>query len=596
MSTRNTDVVITKKQTYQKRIFVYFITLFAVFSIAILVFQFNREKRYKAGQLENTLDNITEITCKFIDLRRIEKGSYHLLDSLKSILPHENVRITVIAGDGEVLYDSYVGNFREMENHLGRPEVEKAKIEGKGANIRRSATTNQDYYYFARFFGDYYIRTAVVYNLELVHFLRAERMFVFFLIFMFLVFGVLLFYVTRRMGDFVVRLKNFAVHAGRDEKIGDPVGFPDDELGVIGQQIIQIYRKMQQARDELANEKEKLFRHLQALNAGIAFFSAKKEKTLANSHFVQYVNLISERKSISAEEIFLIPEFGKISAFIDQHTGSLSFFGQEELPRQQITIARGDRYFQVQAIVFTDRSFEILITDISRLEKRRRLKQQLTSNIAHELKTPLASIRGYLETILTNEVPPEKQKYFIERAFAQSERLSDLINDVSLLNNIEDAGELFEFQKLNLRQVVDDVIENLSNRLDRLNIRCEIDIAKSAELNGNDSLVFSIFQNLVENSIHYAGENITIRIVHYLEDETYHYFSYFDSGPGIPEEHLSRIFERFYRVDRGRSRETGGTGLGLSIVKNAVQLHKGDISVRNRPEGGLEYLFSLAKR
>ncbi|MDX9881493.1 MAG: ATP-binding protein [Prolixibacteraceae bacterium] len=586
-----------QKRTYQQRIFFYFLALFTFFTIVILIFQFNREKRYKIAQLENTLGNITGIAQKYISRHHVfENGDFRMLDSLKTILPLENVRITVIDKNGQVRYDSFVADYGEMENHLARPEVEKARLFGKGSSIRYSSTTRQDFYYYVRFFNDYFIRTAVVYNVEIVHFLQAEKIFFFFLIFMFLVFGFLLFFVTRRLGDFITRLKDFAVRAGRDEKIESPVSFPDDELGVISQQIIQIYKKMKQAKDDLGNEKEKLFRHLQALNVGIAFFSAKKEKTLANSHFIQYINLISEKPTISAGDIFGIPEFSEISGFINNHLDDDFFPGQDGLPRHEITITRGDRFFQVQVIIFADKSFEILVTDISRPERRRRLKQQLTSNIAHELKTPLASIRGYLETILSNDVPPEKQNYFIRRAFAQSERLSDLINDVSLLNNIEDAGDLFGFNMLNIRRIIGDVIENLSSRLDPMNIRCEIGVDRSVELNGNDSLIFSVFQNLVENSIHYAGKNITIRINQYLEDEGNYYFSYSDNGPGIPEEHLPRIFERFYRVDKGRSRETGGTGLGLSIVKNAIQLHKGEISVRNRPEGGLKYLFSLAKR
>lgn len=589
--------MINKKRTYQNRIFYYSLAVFTFFTIAILIFQFNREKRYKIEQLESTLDNITEITYKFIEHQHVfEVKDFKILDSLKTILPHENVRTTIIAKNGVVLYDSFVEDYEYMENHLQRPEVQKALFLEKGSSIRESATTNQDFYYYARSYNNYFIRTAVVYNVEIIHFLQAERMFIFFLVFMFVVVWLLLFFVTRRLGDFITKLKEFAIGAGRDEKFEDNVDFPDDELGVISQQIIQIYKKMKAAKDDLGNEKEKLFRHLQVLNVGIAFFSAKKEKTLANSHFIQYINLISEKSTISPGHIFLIPEFREISEFINSHLERESFSTHGELPRHEFTVERGDAFFQVQVIIFADKSFEILITDISRLERRRLLKQQLTSNIAHELKTPLASIKGYLETILSSDVPADKQRYFIEKAFAQSERLSDLINDISLLNNIEDAGELFELKKLNIRQIVDDVIENLSSRLEALNIKTTIEIDPSVELKGNDSLLFSVFQNFVENTINYAGKNMTISIRQYLEDEGNYYFSYCDNGPGIPEEHLHRIFERFYRVDKGRSRETGGTGLGLSIVKNAIQLHKGEISVRNRPEGGLEYLFSLAKK
>jgi two-component system OmpR family sensor kinase/two-component system phosphate regulon sensor histidine kinase PhoR len=333
------------------------------------------------------------------------------------------------------------------------------------------------------------------------------------------------------------------------------------------------------------------------LNEGIAFFKPNKTKMLANSHFIQYVNIISDTSSISADHLFNVPEFDELNEFLDEHLSLETVFQPNELPQIDITINKNERYFKVMCIVFADKSFEILITDITRPEKRRLLKQQLTSNIAHELKTPLASIKGYIETLMGNpNIEKEKQKYFIQKAHAQTERLNLLLNDISLLNNIEDAGELFEIKPVNVRNIVSDVLENLESRLTSKNIKCKLDIDSDVVVQGNDSLLSSVFQNLIENTVNYAGENIKIEIKNYLEDKKYHYFSYSDSGVGIPEEHLHRIFERFYRIDSGRTRELGGTGLGLSIVKNAILLHKGKISARNKPEGGLEFLFTLAKK
>lgn len=586
------------KLTFRKRLIINFLVVFAIFTLAVLLYQYDREKAYRTGQLENTLDNISEVTNRYIEHEHIfETGDFRSVDSLKSYLPDSNIRITVINMEGKVLYDSFVKDYDNLENHLGRPEVQKALYSGTGSNIRTSASTGQKFYYYARNYKSYFVRTAAIYDIRIANFLKTERIFLFFIGFLMLLVIILLFFSTRRLGEFITQLKDFALKAGNNENISKmDSDFPDNELGVIRKQIVQIYSNLKTAKDELTAEKEKLYGHLQVLKEGISIFSPEKTKILANSHFIQFINMISDKSTISAEHVFSIPEFSRIVDFIDKHHGKKILAVNKELPQIDFTIEKSEKYFQVRCIIFVDKSFEILISDVTRLEKQKLLKQQLTSNIAHELKTPLSSIIGYLETILNNpKIEPEKQKYFLEKAFSQSKRLTDLLNDISLLNNIEDAGNLFEINSLKLKPVINDVIENLKLRLTEKKMEYKIGMEDDLTVYGNESLLFSVFQNLVENSINYAGENTRIIIQNYLEDEKFYYFKYTDSGVGIPEEHLPRIFERFYRIDYGRARQSGGTGLGLSIVKNAILLHKGDISVRNSPDGGLEFLFSLPK-
>lgn len=586
-----------KQRTYQQRIFIYFFSAFTVFTLSILAFQYSREKEYRTSQLENTLDNVASMANAFIKHNKLnETGEYGRLDSIVYLAPDPEIRVTVIDPKGVVLFDSFVGEYTAMENHFQRPEVQKALYNERGANIRHSATTGQDFYYYARNYDSYFIRCAAVYNVKIQHFLKTSRVFIFFMIALFLLMWLMLYLVTKRLGEFITKLRDFAVRAGKEEDIDPNFKFPDSEFGDIQLQIVRIYNRLKRAKDDLSAEKERLFNHLYALNEGIAFFTTNKEKILANSHFIQFINMISEHSTISAESLFEIPEFAELIEKIEEYLKPGTAINPKNPPHVQITVQKNEMFFRVQGIVFADRSFEVLIEDITRPEKRRLLKQQLTSNIAHELKTPLASIKGYLETILSNKnVPQDKMQYFIERAFLQSERLNELLNDISLLNNIEDAGDLFEFKQVKLRPLINDVIENLESRINEKEIKLEVDLSDKVSVFGNDSLLSSIFQNFIENSINYAGPKVTIRIRQYLEDEKFYYFSYSDTGKGVPETHLTRIFERFYRVDEGRTRDTGGTGLGLAIVKNAVGLHKGEISVRNRPEGGLEFLFSLSK-
>lgn len=229
-------------------------------------------------------------------------------------------------------------------------------------------------------------------------------------------------------------------------------------------------------------------------------------------------------------------------------------------------------------------------------EDKNRLKRQLTQNVAHELKTPVSSIQGYLETIVSNpDLDKETKTQFIQRCYAQSRRLSSLLADISTLNKLDDAPQGYEFEKVNILELVQSVQRDTFMQMEANHVTFRALVEPDAVVEGNPSLLYSIFRNLTDNSIAYGGEGVTATVQIISEDPRFYTFSFSDNGPGVAPEHIPHLFERFYRIDKGRSRKMGGTGLGLAIVKNAVLLHHGSISVRLGAAGGLEFIFSLPK-
>lgn len=585
------------KHSFKKKLFLFFFLIFTFIILVIALFQFKREKDYRIHQLENTLDNITELTNRFIERRSIIKNNeLQLIDSISNIIPQDDTRITIIDIDGNVIYDSFVEDYRQLENHKNRPEIEKSLEADFGTSIRKSSSTNKEFYYYAKYYENYFIRVAVVYDVNIIDFLKIDMFLFYFIAVLFLLALSVLIYVTNRFGVSISKLEDFAIKAGNNEIIDSKIVFPKNELGVIGKQIIQIYNNLKKTKDELIIEKDKLFHHLFVINEGMAIFSSKKTEILSNHHFIQFINLISNVSEISSERIFVMNEFKELNQFINDNININRKGIRDSEIQGQFKINQNGKYFDVQCIIFTDNSFEVIIRDITDQEKNWLIKQQITNNIAHELKTPVSSIKGYLETIINNEdIEKKKQKYFTERALFQANRLTDLINDISILNKIEEAEDLFRLDDIIIVQVINEVIENLLLRLKEKNIVVKLQVSDSIIVKGNKELIHSIFQNLIENSIEYGGENIEIFISNYLDDKNYYYFAYYDTGVGIPEEHQQRIFERFYRIDLGRSRKKGGTGLGLSIVKNAVNFHNGEISIRTRKPQGVEFVFSIMK-
>lgn len=225
--------------------------------------------------------------------------------------------------------------------------------------------------------------------------------------------------------------------------------------------------------------------------------------------------------------------------------------------------------------------------------KENQMRRELTQNIAHELKTPVASILGYTDTILDNpQMSPETQRQFIERTNAQAHRLTALLQDISTLNRMDYAAHQLTIERTDVSAIVGDIVEETAIALEKHHMTLNNCLPQHIVIQGNPSLIYSIFRNLVDNAINYAGVDTTIDISAEQTDNSWA-FHFSDNGMGIASEHLPRIFERFYRIDKSRSRSIGGTGLGLAIVKNAVQLHGGTITASNAVGGGLQFDFTL---
>ncbi len=246
-----------------------------------------------------------------------------------------------------------------------------------------------------------------------------------------------------------------------------------------------------------------------------------------------------------------------------------------------------------------------IASTFSQLEEAKRYKQQLSHNIAHELKTPLTGIRAYLETIISSEDMPEPQmRKFVSKAYSQAVRLSELVGEVATLNKLDEASEqgsstqLYKLSEVNINKCIEAILDEIGYKLEASNIAFESRLSSELKLYGSYDLIYSLFKNLIDNSIEHGGQNITVTLAGGIEQVAGEggykiNFTFSDSGRGVPEESLNRIFERFYRIDKGRTRKTGGTGLGLAIVKNAVMFHRGNIAAFSREGGGIVFKFCL---
>ncbi len=576
---------------FSQRLFWSVFFIFLGFTVCFLLFQYQREKEFAEEKLNNVLSNYN------YQLYRRSRQAADLKQTVENFLddiPQKELRVTIIDPAGKVLFDNSGAD--EFTNHNDRSEVRKARLYNEGFAIRSSESTGKRYFYSARLINDYIFRSALPYDPYVRGVLSINKDFIYFMALMTLIFFFVLSRFTFSIGRTISKLRDFAMNVEKDripESESDYV-FPNDELGDISQNIVTLYHRQQKAKNELWMEREKIIKHFQYSIEGFAMFTAQGREILSNILFIQFANVLSDTPIHEAEEAIGMSELAPIRDFLAKNQPHTS--RKKKVLRESVIIDKNGKIFRVECILFLDNSYELSVNDISRQEQESRMKRQLTQNVSHELKTPVSSIQGYLETILSNpDLPPDKQRFFLERCYSQSTRLTGLLRDISVLNRLDEAEELFDLSEVNITRLIQEIEKECSKEMEEKGITSEVLLPGNPVIYGNYSLLYSIFRNLYDNAIAYAGEQVRITVNCYKEDPKFYYFSFSDNGAGIEEEHINRIFERFYRVDKGRSRKMGGTGLGLSIVKNGVHFHKGQISAKSSPGKGITFFFTLKK-
>ena len=575
---------------FSQRLFWSVFFMFLGFTVCFLLFQYQREREFAQEKLNNVLSNYNyQLFRKCQQSTDINQTVISFMDDI----PQKDLRVTIIDPSGDVLFDN--SGTDEFNNHNDRSEVRKARLYNEGFAIRSSESTGKRYFYSASNIGGYIYRSALPYDPYVRGILTVNKDFIYFMALMTLIFFFVLSRFTFSIGKTISKLRDFALNVEKDRMPAVDYVFPNDELGDISQNIVTLYHRQQKAKNELSMEREKLIKHFQYSKEGFAMFTSEGREILSNILFIQFINVISDTQIHQVEDVTDIAELEPIRTFLNKNIRNLN--RKKKVLRESVTIDKNGKIFLIECILFLDNSYEISINDISRQEEESRMKRQLTQNVSHELKTPVSSIQGYLETILSNpDLSPDKRQFFLERCYSQSTRLTGLLRDISVLNRLDEASEMFDITEVNITKLIAEIQKECSQDMEEKHITSEIILPGDPTVFGNNSLLYSIFRNLYDNAIAYAGENIRITVNCYKEDPKYYYFSFSDNGVGIPEEHINRIFERFYRVDKGRSRKIGGTGLGLSIVKNGVNFHKGQISAKSSPGKGVTFFFTLKKK
>jgi two-component system, OmpR family, phosphate regulon sensor histidine kinase PhoR len=579
-----------KRLWNNKLIYTFFLSYLAIIillSVGFFLYSSNLVRDFYVSSLDKVMDQKTRILARVLPWQE-SPGS---LDAACRALANElQVRITVIAQDGTVIGDSDEAA-TDLENHGLRPEVIEALSRGTGSAVRYSTSVKHDLFYRAYLQADgarqRVVRVAVSFaEVENVTASLARTLLAGVLLCSLLGLAVAYFF-SRRISNRINRLAEFpkSVAEGR---FGQPVlpRIGDDELDVLEQNLRDMSLKIRDNINELRSEKEKLDSILRCMVEGLVVIDLKGRVLLINEQAKAMFGVTDEQiRDGSFVEISRSPE---MRAFLRE---VLTFDSSKDTYSKRISVE--DRWFRVNAVSLrngTERpSGSILVFhDITEIQRLETVRSDFVANVSHELRTPLTAIRGYVETLLHNPpTEPADARQFLTIIARHSERLSRLTEDLLILSDLESGARKMTLKPVEAGHLIQRVLEVFWDRAEKKNVTLSYAVPTELPMIlGDYDRLQQLFINLVDNAVKYTSSGGTVTITGRHVDSGAHAeaeveIAVTDTGAGISEKDLPRLTERFYRVDKARSRELGGTGLGLAIVKHIVQAHGGELKIES---------------
>lgn len=533
--------------------------------------------QYKKN-IEKNLKQNNDLVINLITSNNINDMTTFFKQNFKS----QETRVTYIGKDGNVLYDSEADS-TTMDNHNSREEIIQARKIGSGYSIRYSHTIKKYMLYYATAFGDNQIIRSSM-PLELVN--SFEMSYIKYYLLIVLVILAASFWISSKLAQFIVKpikdLEMATSEVAKGDLDKNVKVSSNDEVGELGKTFNDMTRRLKYTIKDALDKQNRLSAILQSMDSGVIAVDKNQKVIMVNPYTEEIFGI---KKNIIGENFMdIIRDFELEQVFRNSSEDSkeikIWWPKERDLRVKTADIINEDEVIGTVAVVQD-------ITDIKILEN---MRSQFVANVSHELKTPLTSIKGFAETLKDVEDNRIKEK-FLDIINDEAERLTRLIDDILTLSSIEQHKEL-KFEDVDLNGIIKDIFYLMKNTADGKNISLSISGERVPCLSGDKDQIKQMVLNLVDNAIKYSEKGDKVNVGTKVEGDSIILWVE-DTGVGMSPEHLSRIFERFYRVDKARSRSQGGTGLGLAIVKHIVLSHEGTINVESEPGAGTRFTITL---